>query len=217
VSVGTGTANYTPSGIVSAPTISVGTAGTTTTVKNPTSHTVVTSVTANVPSSTALSNQVTWCDVSGETLRLYRVAAAMGASITTSNVKVKTGDASYTASEPTFTGDGAELKASFSGTSGSVSVSGTPNGSVSQPTFSGTGVRLKTDSNVATGISSASFSGTEGNVSVKGTPSGSVTLTNTNKTAIVSPASSGDATYTPSGTVSQPTFSGTQGTVTVTP
>lgn len=215
ISKGTGTANYTPEGSVSAPTISVGTAGSTTSIKNPTSKTVVTSVSTGVPSAIELDNQITWCDVSNETLRLYRVARATGSSITTSNVTVKTGDATYTASAPTFTGTGAQLTASFSGTSGSVSVSGTPNGSVSQPTFSGTGVRLKTDSNVATGISSASFSGTEGNVSVKGTPSGSVTLTNTNKTATVSPASSGTATYTPSGTVSQPTFTGTAGTVTV--
>lgn len=214
ISEGTGTANYTPEGSVSAPTISVGTAGTTTTVKNPTSKTVVTSFTTNTPSSTALSNQVTWCDVSGETLRLYRVAAATGASISTSNVTVKTGDASYTASAPTFTGTGAQLVASFSGTSGSVSVSGTPNGTVSQPTFSGTGVRLNTDSPVATGVSTASFSGTSGNVSVSGTPNGSVAFTNTNKTATVS-ATTGTATYTPSGTVSQPTFTGTAGTVTV--
>lgn len=214
ISKGTGTANYTPEGSVSAPTISVGTAGSTTSIKNPTSKTVVTSVSTDVPSSTALSNQITWCDVSNETLRLYRVARATGASISTSNVTVKTGDAAYTASAPTFTGTGAQLTASFSGTSGSVSVSGTPNGTVSQPTFSGTGVRLKTDSMVATGVSTASFSGTEGNVSVSGTPNGSVAFTNTNKTATVS-ATTGTATYTPSGTVSQPTFTGTAGTVTV--
>lgn len=216
ISEGTGTANYTPEGTVSAPTISVGTAGSTTTVKNPTSKTVVTSVSTGAPSSTALTDQITWCDVSDETLRLYRVARSTGASITTSNVTVKTGDASYTASAPSFTGTGAQLTASFSGTSGSVSVSGTPNGSVSQPTFSGTGVRLKTDSEVATGITSASFSGTSGNVSVSGTPSGGVVAaSHTDKTVTVSVASSGTATYTPEGTVSQPTFTGTAGTVTV--
>ena len=172
ISKGTGTANYTPEGTVGAPTISVGTAGSTTTIKNPTSKTVVTSVSADTPSSTALSGQITWCDVNNETLRLYRVAQATGASITTSNVTVKNGDAPYTASAPAVTGTGAQLTASFSGTSGSVSVSGTPSGGV-------------------------------------------VAASHTNKTVTISQASSGTANYPPEGTVSQPTFTGTAGTVTV--
>ena len=47
------------------------------------------------------------------------------------------------------------------------------------------------------------------------TPSGTIALTNENKTATVSAASSGTTTYTPAGTVSQPTFTGTQATITV--
>lgn len=47
------------------------------------------------------------------------------------------------------------------------------------------------------------------------TPSGTIELTNSNKTATVSAASSGTTTYTPEGTVSQPTFTGTQATITV--
>lgn len=47
------------------------------------------------------------------------------------------------------------------------------------------------------------------------TPSGTIELTNSNKTATVSAASSGTTTYTPAGTVSQPTFTGTQATITV--
>lgn len=142
ISTGTGTANYTPAGSVSAPTISVDSAGSTTTIKNPTSTNKVSSVDTGTPSATALTNQITYCSVSGETLSLHRIGYTTGATITTSNVTVKTGDASYTASQPTFTGTGVELKGSFSGTQGSVSVSGTPNGSVSQPTFSGNSVSV---------------------------------------------------------------------------
>jgi hypothetical protein len=65
-----------------------------------------------------------------------------------SDTTVKTGDASYTASAPAFTGTGVRLvtgniavpssyTASFTGTEGNLSVSGTPSGSVSS-TFSGT-------------------------------------------------------------------------------
>lgn len=61
----------------------------------------------------------------------------------------------------------------------------TPAGTVTQPSFTG-------DTMNSTG----SF-----------TPAGSVTLTNGNKTAAVSPASSGTATYTPAGDVSAPTIS----------
>lgn len=142
ISTGTGTANYTPAGTVSTPTISVNTAGATTAIKNPTSTNKVSSVDTGTPSATALTNQITYATVTGETLSLYRIGYTTGATITTSNVTVKTGDATYTASQPTFTGTGVELKGSFSGTQGSVSVSGTPNGSVSQPTFSGNSVNV---------------------------------------------------------------------------
>ena len=140
ISVGTGTANYTPAGSVSAPTISVSSAGSTTTIKNPTSKTVALTVATAAPSETAPSNAVTMYAVSGETLQLYQVGYTTGDSISTSNTTVKTGDASYTATQPSFSGTGAELK--FTGTSGSVSVSGTPSGTVSQPSFTGSSVSV---------------------------------------------------------------------------
>ena len=171
-----GTTTYTPSGSVSAPTISVDSAGSTTTIKNPTSTTKVASVVTANAGATAPSNPLSYAEVSSETLILNQVGYTTGDTITTSNVTVKTGDASYTASQPSFTGDG---------------------------------VRLQTASIEDTSVSSATFTGTEGSVSVTGTPSGSISFTNTNKTATVS-ATSGTATYTPSGTVSQPTFSGNQ-------
>lgn len=119
--------NYQPKGTVDAPTISVKTAGATTTVKNPTKVTVAKTVVAAAPGSTAPSNNLTYYSVSGETLSLYQLGFTTGDSITTDDVTVKTGDASYEASAPTFTG----TKAQLSGTT-------TAEGSVSQPAFSGT-------------------------------------------------------------------------------
>lgn len=121
-----GTATYTPAGSVAAPTISVKTAGTTTTVN----------------SITAIGTLPTYT-VSGEVLTLTQGTLPTKGS----NQTVKTGDAAYSASAPAFTGTGVRLvtgnisvpkTAAFSGTAGSVSVSGTPSGTVSQPTFAGT-------------------------------------------------------------------------------
>lgn len=121
-----GTVTYTPDGTVSAPTISVKTAGKTTTVN----------------SITAVGTLPTYT-VSGEVLTLTQGTLPTKGS----NQTVKTGDAAYQATAPEFTGTGVRLvtgnisvptSASFTGTAGSVSVSGTPSGTVSQPTFTGT-------------------------------------------------------------------------------
>ena len=121
-----GAVTYTPDGTVSAPTISVKTAGTTTTVNS------ITGV-GTLPNYT----------VSGEVLTLTQGTLPTKGS----NQTVKTGDAAYQATAPEFTGTGVRLvtgnisvptSASFTGTAGSVSVSGTPSGTVSQPTFTGT-------------------------------------------------------------------------------
>lgn len=67
------------------------------------------------------------------------------------NTTVATGIQSATSTQPTFTGSYVKLangsidvptSASFSGTEGAVSVSGTPNGDVSKPTFSGTAATI---------------------------------------------------------------------------
>jgi hypothetical protein len=87
------------------------------------------------------------------------------------NVTVKTGDATYTASEPTFSGTGVRLvtgniavpstyTATFTGEEGDVSVSGTPSGSVSQPTFTGTKVQLSGSTTASGTVSKPTFSGT---------------------------------------------------------
>lgn len=142
-----GTVTYTPEGSVAAPEISLKTAGSTQTIKNPTSQSVVKNVTAVVPGGETPTNQVVYYDVSGETLTLYQLGYTTGDSISTADVTVKTGDATYKATAPEFTGTGARLvtenisipsSAKFNGTAGNVSVSGTTAGEVSQPTFNGT-------------------------------------------------------------------------------
>ena len=124
--VESGAVTYTPDGTVAAPTISVKTAGTTTTVNS------ITAV-GTLPNYT----------VSGEVLTLTQGTLPTKGK----NQTVKTGDAAYQATAPEFTGTGVRLvtgdisvpsSASFSGTAGAVSVSGTPSGTVSQPTFTGT-------------------------------------------------------------------------------
>lgn len=175
VSTTTGTATYTPGGSVSAPTISVATAGSTTTVKNPTSQTVAKTVTSAAPGATAPANAVTYAAVSNEVLSLYQLGYTTGDSITTSNVTVKTGDAAYEASTPSFTGTGVRLvtgnisvpsSASFSGTEGNLSVSGTPAGTVSQPTFSGTAVQIEGTVTPTGTVSQPTFTGTATTITV---------------------------------------------------
>ncbi len=125
-----GTATYTPAGSVSAPTISVASAGATTTVNS------ITAVGTLPELTTTVSNGTLTIGWSAGTLPTKG-----------SNTTVKTGDASYSASAPSFTGTGVRLvtddisvpsSASFSGTEGNVSVTGTPSGTVSQPSFTGT-------------------------------------------------------------------------------
>ena len=125
ISKGSGTANYTPEGSVAAPTISVSSAGATTTVNS------ITAVGTLPALTTTVANETLTIGFDQGTL------PTKGADTT-----VKTGDAAYSASAPAFTGTGAELKATFSGTQGSVSVSGTPEGSVSKPSFSGTAATI---------------------------------------------------------------------------
>lgn len=211
-----GTATYTPAGSVTAGAITVKTAGATGTIHNPTKQTVAKTVVAAAPTATAPANEITYYSVANETLSLYKLGYTTGDSITTSDVTVKTGDAAYESANPTFSGTGVRLvtgnisvpsSASFSGTEGSVSVSGTTTGSVSNGTFSGTAVRLVTG-NISV-PSSASFTGTEDDVSVSGTTTGSVS----NGTF------SGTGVRLVTGNISVPTsasFSGTAGSVSVT-
>jgi hypothetical protein len=117
-----------------------------------------------------------------------------------------------TASGP-FTPAGTVSKPTFTGSQSTVTITATdntsgnyqPKGTVSQPTFSGTKVKIS-GTVTPTGSVSGSFSGTPvrlvtGNISVP-TSASTTTASTENKTATVSAASSGEATYTPSGQVS---------------
>lgn len=106
---GSVSATYTPAGSVAAPTIEVSSAGSTTTIHNPTKATVATAVTAAAPGATAPNNAVIYYSVADEILSLYQIGYNTGDSITTSDVTVKTGDASYSASAPAFTGTAATI------------------------------------------------------------------------------------------------------------
>ena len=165
------TANYTPAGSVSAPSISKATAGSTTTVNS------ITDVGTLPTFSATVANENLTLGFSQGTL------PKKGA-----NTTVKTGDATYTASAPIFTGTGVLISASFSGTQDDISVSGTPSGTVSKPTFTGTKTQISGSVTPSGTVSQPTFTGTKTQIS------GSVT---------------------PSGTVSQPTFTGTTATVTV--
>ena len=111
-----GAATYTPAGSVAAPTVSVKTAGSTTTVNS------ITAV-GTLPSFTTT--------VRGETLTLGWNAGTLPTK--GANTTVKTGDAAYVASAPAFTGTGVRLvtgdipvpsaySATFNGTQGTVTV-----------------------------------------------------------------------------------------------
>jgi hypothetical protein len=194
-----GDVTYTPEGSVSAPTISVKTAGSTTTIKNPTSTTCAKTVVAAAPGTTAPANSLTYYAVSGETLSLYQIGYTTGASITTSDVTVKNGDAAYQATAPSFTGTGKRLvtsnipvptSASFNGTEGNLAVTAsyTPAGTNDDLTFTGTGVRLVTGNIAVPNTYTASFTGTKIQISGTTTANGSVssTFTGDEKTVTVS-------------------------------
>ena len=116
------------------------TAGSTTSINNPTSKTVVTNVGTSAPSSTAASGALTYCsyDSTTECMTFSQITKTTGASITTSATTVKTGDASYSASAPAFTGTDVYLYADdVQTTAGTapVTVSGTVSGNTTGGAF----------------------------------------------------------------------------------
>jgi hypothetical protein len=100
-------ASYTPAGSVTAPTISVSSAGSTTTVNS------ITAV-GTLPSCTLPTLSAT-VDETNEKLILNWTAGSFSAGTLPtkgSNTTVKTGDASYTATTPTFSGTAATISSS---------------------------------------------------------------------------------------------------------
>lgn len=186
ISTGTGSANYTPAGSVSQPTFS---GNSLTSTGN---YTPAGSVAISTGSGSANYTPAGSCSGGGVTLNTTKVNSitAVGTlpsctlptytvnnevlsitagSFSAGTLPTKGGDTTVATSvkaftQPTFTGTGVELKGAFTGTQGTVSVSGTPSGTVTKPTFTGTGVQLK-----------GTFTGTQGSVSVSGTPAGTVT------------------------------------------
>ena len=148
ISKGTGTANYTPEGTVSKPTITV-TPNTTT----------VNSITAvgTLPELTMT--------VANETLTFGWNAGSLPTK--GSNTTVVTGIKSATSTQPSFTGTGAELKATFSGTAGTATGKFTPSGSVSQPTFTGTAGSATGKFTPSGSVSQPTFTGTGATITVE--------------------------------------------------
>lgn len=186
-----GTANYTPAGTVSTPTITV------------------TPNTTTVNSITAVGTLPSWtATVESENLTLGWSAGTLPTK--GANTTVATGIKSATSTQPTFTGTGARLEASFSGNTNTFTGTFTPEGTVSAPSFNGTAVQL-----------TGSFTGSSTTMTGNYTPEGTVSApTFTGVQTIISGTFTGDSTtmtgsYKPEGTVSQPTFTGTNGTVTV--
>lgn len=185
ISTGSGTANYTPTGSISPPTFSGDSLTSTGSFKPSGSVTISTgSGTANYTPAgncTGTNVELNTTDVysildegslASCTMPNYEVSNEVltitGGSFTQGTLPTKSSKQSVATgvkkvTQPTFTGIGVELKGSFNGTSGSVSVTGTPSGTVTAPSFTGNGVELK-----------GSFNGTEETISVTGTPSGTV-------------------------------------------
>lgn len=192
-----GTTTYQPAGVVSAPTISASTAGATTTIKQVNAvNNMVSALTVAEPGATAPANAITYYSVANETLSLKQIGATTAAPITTTNTTVKTGDPNYSFSAPTFTGTAVRLvtgnipvpsAATFSGGSTTITAKGTPSGSIDS-SFDGAGIRLVTGNISVPNTLGATFAGTVATISVAGTPVG---------------------------TISQPTFTGSASTITV--
>lgn len=119
ISTGTGTANYTPAGTVGKPTISV----------TPSTEKIY-------GLSSAGSQDSLTTTVSGETMTLAFTAGT--APTRTSEQTVMKGVSSATATKPTWTGTGAKLNATFTGTQVTGTATYTPAGTITQPTFTGT-------------------------------------------------------------------------------
>ena len=134
----TSTGKFTPNGSVSTPTISVKTAGNTTTVNS------ITDVGTLPVLTTTVENENLTISFNQGTL-----------PVKGSDTTVKTSDAEYESTQPSFTG-----------TEGDLSVSGTPVGIVSQPTFTGDSLTSTGDYTPQGTISTPTFTGTQATITV---------------------------------------------------
>lgn len=147
ISEGSGTANYTPGGLVSTPTITV---------------TPNTSTVAPISSVGSLpSLQMT---VTDGVLEFSWDAGTLPEKGT--DVSVVTGIASATSTQPTFTGTPTELKASFTGSSTTMTGKFTPEGDVSKPTFVGNDASVSISYTPAGTVDRPTFTGTQDTITV---------------------------------------------------
>ena len=214
ISTGTGTANYTPAGSINVE-LNTATVNSITDVGTLPTATMPTLTFARDATDTGQLN-ISWTAGSFSQGTLPTKGANQ-----TVRTSVKTKTFTGTGAELKFTGTGTHLgftgtavrletdsvtspngTNSFTGTAGTVSVTGTPSGTISTPTFSGDAVRLET-ALIKFPTGAGSFSGTGARLVTESIPiPSSATFTGTEATINVS----GTAT----GTVSQPTFTGTK-------
>ena len=224
------TGNYQPKGTVSQPTFSgtkVQLAGTTTaagSVSQPTfsngsitgSGTVAVPTSASTTVKTSAKSTVS-AAASGTTTyqpagTISDIAVTLGTkSINSANTDGVTPTWSASVDESTET-------LSFGWNAGSmptVTATTVGSGAVSsytQPTFTGTAVRLQTDSNVPSAFTTT-LTDTDKTVDVTGTATGTVskpTFTGSESAVTITATESATGNYQPKGTVSQPTFTGTK-------
>lgn len=169
IGVGNGEANYTPGGTVSTPTITVVPETETQYVAD--SATGGGAVTAGSAAACTLPTVETSYDENTETLSMNFTAGSFQPNVPTAvtmptfaaktNVK---GIESASASQPTFTGNGVELK--FTGNTLNSNGTFTPEGSVSQPSFTGTEAQLSVAGTPSGSVSQPEFTGTPATISV---------------------------------------------------
>lgn len=171
-----GEATYTPEGTISAPTISLQTAGSSESVKTVGN---VNNVVSAVNAANTVENAIgyTSYDSTTATLTLYPIGYSTSKAITTVDKTVKTGDAAYSASAPTFSGTGARLvtdnisvpnSASFSGTEVTIESTGTTTGAItSQGIFTGTKTKISGEAAINGEVSKPTFSGTQATITVQ--------------------------------------------------
>ena len=134
----TSTGTFTPTGEISTPVITVKTAGANTTVNS------ITDV-GTLP--------VLTTTVANETLTIAFNQGTL--PVKGDDTTVKTGDADYESSKPTFTG-----------MLGNIRVTGTPHGTVSQPTFTGDELTSTGDYTPSGDVSTPTFTGDSATITV---------------------------------------------------
>jgi hypothetical protein len=179
--------NYQPNGTVSKPSFTgTGVRLVTDNIAVPKTYTTTTATTENKTATVSAAASGTATYTPG--------GSCSGTAVTLNTTTVNSITAVGSLPSATYTASTENLAFSWGSlpTKGSAQTVATTVKNVTDPSFSGTAVRLVTD-----------------NIAVPKTYT-TTTATTENKTATVSAAESGTATYTPGGTVSQPTFTGTK-------